>query len=169
MPGLWQARVIDLAGDTARIEVRQAHPDAGAFPDSHAFALRLLHEQAWSFDDSFSYRGDAPLGENVDNKQVYDEAWLAANVHRFIAGVTSEGDAGTIDERAAVRATADRLGLSTDLDELSDDERARFDEAYEAFWQDPTAMPARTYRITVTEPRFLAHLKPGTTWSSAAF
>lgn len=31
----------------------------------------------------------------------------------------------TLDENAALRLVADRLGVSTDLDELSDEDRAR--------------------------------------------
>ena len=47
--------------------------------------------------------------------------------------------------------------------------REPFDDAYHELWQDGSRMPARRYRIQVTDPAFLSHIVPGARWSSAAF
>lgn len=171
MPALWSITVIERERDQVTVEVRQAHPDAGAFPESRAFALRLLHDQAWKLDPHFKYQAISPLGESCDSRQVLDEAWVDANVDRFIDEIVVEDATATtttLDEATATRRIAAQLGLG-DLDELSDDERARFDDAYEELWKDSSRLPARLYRIKVTDPVFLSHLAPGARWSSAAF
>lgn len=169
MAGLWNIEILDKAHGWVTIEVRQAHPDAGAFPESRGFALRLLHDQAWKLDAGFNYQACGPLGEAFNSRQVLDEAWLNANVDRFIAEVVVEdAAAATLDEATATRRVADQLGLA-DVDHLTDDEREPFDDAYHRFWSDPSNLPARRYRIKVTDPAFLSHLVPGARWSSAAF
>jgi hypothetical protein len=169
MAGLWNIEVLDKAGDWVTVEVRQAHPDAGAFPGSRGFALRLLHEQAWKLDSGFHYQAVAPLGQACDSRQVLDEAWVDAHVERFIEEIVAEDTTTTpLDEAAATRLVIDQLGLG-DLDQLTDEERERFDDAYHELWKDGSRMPARRYRIKVTDPAFLSHVVPGARWSSAAF
>jgi len=169
MAALWNVQILDKGPAWLTVEVRQAHPDAGEFPASRAFALRLLHEQAWELDASFHYRATSPLGQACDSKQVLDEDWVSANVDRFIAGITAQDTSTTtLDEAAAERLVADRLGLG-DLGQLTDDEKRRLDDAYNQLWKDPSRLPARRYRFEVTDPAFLAHLAPGARWGSAAF
>ena len=45
MTALWNIAVLDKGPDWMTVEVRQAHPDAGPFPEARSFALRLLHER----------------------------------------------------------------------------------------------------------------------------
>lgn len=168
MPALWKIEVLAKGADWVQVEVRQAHPDAGEFPTSRAFALRLLHEQAWKLDRDFKYKATGPLGEACTDKQVLDEGWLAANAAKLIAEIAPEATATpAIDEATAERQVADQLGVA--LDALSDADRERLDAAYEAFWRDTSKLPARRYRIQVTDPAYLAHLAPGARWNSAAF
>ncbi len=169
MAGLWNIVVLDIDRDSVTVEVRQAHPDAGAFPESRTFALRLLHDQAWKLGAGFKYQACGPLGEACDSRQVLDEAWLNANVDRFITEIAAEDPAAvTLDEATVARRVADQLGLA-DVDRLTGAERERFDDAYHGFWSDPSNLPVRRYRIKVTAPAFLSHLAPGARWSSAAF
>jgi hypothetical protein len=169
MAGLWHIEILEKAGDWVTVEVRQVHPDAGAFPESRAFALRLLHEQAWQLASGFNYQALAPLGLACNAHQVLDEAWLDANVDRFIAEVVAEpATAPPLDEAAATRLVLDQLGLGA-LDRLTDEEREQFDDAYHELWQDWSRLPARRYRIKVTDPVFLSHIVSGARWSSAAF
>jgi hypothetical protein len=169
MSALWNINVLETGKDWAILEVRQAHPDAGPFPESRGFALRLLHEQAWELDSSGAYKATSPLGKACDSKQVLDESWIAANAGRLIAAIATEGPAReALDEDAAVRLVADQLGMGG-IDQLSEAERARFDAAYDKLWKDPAKMPARRYRITVADPAFVSHLAPGATWASAAY
>jgi hypothetical protein len=169
MSALWNVKVLETGKDWVTVEVRQAHPDAGPFPESPGFALRLLHEQAWELDASGAYKATSPLGKASDSKQVHDEGWIAANAGRFVAAIATEGAASeALDEDAAVRLVADQLGMG-DIDGLSEADRAKFDAAYEKLWRDPAKMPARRYRITVADPAFVSHLAPGATWASAAY
>lgn len=169
MAGLWNVEVLEKGRDWVTVELRQAHPDAGEFPESRAFALRLLHEQAWDLDGDFKYRPRSPLGTACNSKQVLDEAWVDANVDRFIDEIVATDKTATVlDEATAERRVADQLGLG-DIGQLTDEERERFDDAYQKLWKDPSKMPGRRYRIKVTDPAFLSHLAPGARWSSAAF
>jgi len=169
MSALWNIEVLDKAGDAVTVQVRQAHPDAGPFPDTLGFALRLLHEQAWELDAGGGYRPTSPLGEACDAKQVLDDKWITGNARRFIAELATEGPATeALDEDTAIRQVADGLGVG-EIDELSDADRERFDHAYEQLWKDPAKLPARRYRITVTDPAFVSHVAKGATWASAAY
>lgn len=169
MVGLWKIEVLAKAHDWVTVEVRQAHPDVGTFPESRAFALRLLHEMAWQLDSAFHYQALSPLGLACDARQVLDEAWLEANVDRFIAEIVADDATATaLDEATAARRVADQLGLGS-LDQLTDDERESFADAYHALWNDPARLPARCYRIKVTDPAFLSHIVSGARWASAAF
>jgi hypothetical protein len=169
MSALWNISVLDKAADAVTVQVRQSHPDAGPFPDSLGFALRLLHEQAWELDASGGYKPTSPLGTACTTKQVLDQAWITANASRFIAKLATEGPVTeALDEDAAIRQVADALGMG-DIDQLSDAERERFDQAYEQLWKDPAKLPARRYRITVTDPAFVSHVAKGARWASAAY
>jgi hypothetical protein len=100
---------------------------------------------------------------------VLDEAWVDANVGGFIDEIVAEdATATTLDEATSTRQVAAQLGLD-DPGRLTDDERARFDDAYDELWKDPSRLPARRYRIRVTDPAFVSHVAPGDRWSSAAF
>jgi hypothetical protein len=169
MAALWNIAVLDRGPDWVTVEVRQAHPDAGPFPEARSFALRLLHERAWELDSSFQYRALGAVGAACDSKQVLDEAWVTANVDRFIAGMTTE-DPGVmaLDEAAAERRVAEQLGLG-DVAQLGDEDRERFDAAYQQFWKTLSALPARRYRIQATDPGYLAQVAAGDRWASAAF
>lgn len=169
MAALWNIAVLDKGPDWVTVEVRQAHPDAGPFPEARSFALRLLHERAWEFDASFQYRALGSLGAECDSRQVLDEAWVAANVDRFIAGIAAQDpEVMAIDEATAERRVADQLGLG-DAAQLGDGDRERFDAAYQKFWKTPSALPARRYRIQVTDPGYVSHVAAGDRWASAAF
>ena len=169
MSALWKVVVLETGKDWVTVEVRQAHPDAGPFPESRGFALRLLHEQAWELDSSGAYKATSALGKAGDSKQVHDEAWIAANAGKLISAIATEGAAAeALDEDAAVRLVADQLGMA-DIDELSEAARAKFDAAYEKLWRDPEKLPAQRYRITVADPALVSHLAVGATWASAAY
>ncbi len=170
MARLWQIHVLERGGDWVDLEVRQAHPDAGAFPDSTAFALRVLHEPAWELDENFQERALGALGAACTSKQVLDDDWVAANVARFIAKVDGQPpSAPALDETEVLRSLAARLGLAADLDQLPQADRDRLDDAYSGFWKDPSNLPTRRYRITVADPALLSHLAVGARWPSAAF
>ena len=170
MSRLWQVRVLDIDNNRARVEVRQAHPDAGRFPTTREFALRLLHEQAWDYDDQFEYRALGALGEACTSKQTLDETWLAGHIDQLIDSVAIEETTGEpLDEDRALAQVVEQLGLPGDPDQLSDLQRQLVDAAYEAFWKDSELLPVARYAIAVPSSQLLSHLSPGQTWPSAAF
>jgi hypothetical protein len=170
MARLWMVHVVELSGDRVELDVRQAHPDAGAFPDSPTFALRVLHEPAWELDANFQERALGALGAACTSKQVLDDDWVTANVGRFIAKVEPQPpSAPALDDDAALRQLAAHLKLPAALDQLSEVDRGRLDDAYGEFWKDASQLPVRRYRITVTDPALLSHLTANARWPSAAF
>jgi hypothetical protein len=129
------------------------------FP-SRTLALQFLCESA--FDEGV-LRGDFPLGRAIEreyprpfpplnlwdyganpdgparSREAY-EAWLKANINRFISCV------GVVDR--------DHF-----------DCQREWGEDGKPLWEIPQA----TYVISVTDPQWLAHLRPGIVWESLAF
>jgi hypothetical protein len=170
MSALWSAIVIDRRERRVTLEVRAIHPDSGAFSDSHTFAFRLIYDPAYRYGPGLVRQATGPLGEAMSLEQVFDDAFLAARVDRFIAR------AAVSDVRnAPLDVEALREGIDRELSArgVRRDDGAAWSDAWQdlwdAFWDDPARLPTATYEIEVTEPRWIAHLAPGVRWESAAY
>lgn len=137
---LWNVRVLEVAGDRARLAVTLAHPDAGRFPRSPQFALRLLFETARGLDGSFDDVARGPLGDALTRAEVHDDDFMRTAAARFVASV-----------------------------DVTDVVHAPFDEAAAHHAFDPANLPSAVYTIRTTDPRWLCHLAPSQTWRSAAY
>jgi hypothetical protein len=168
MAALWNVEVLSLSGAIVELGVRVAHPDAGPFPRSPVFALRVLFEDSQALGDDFEDVPKGPLGE-LSGDDVRDEDWAAAHAGEFIAAleVTTQGPAQVDDGFARQRVT--QILRSAGLHP----EEPRWEEAFDAewrrFWKDPAVLPYAVYRITATDAKCLAHLMVGARWGSAAW
>lgn len=165
---LWQALVLAVDGPRVDIKVTAVHPDSGRFLASPVFALRLLYEHASDVSTDFQFIPKGPLGE-LDIDDVHSEDWAALHAQDHIALVQVEvPGSDALDERAARRRVASDLVKAG----LRPDEK-RWQEAFDAqwrhLWRDIDALPCAHYRIRATDPKWVAHLKVGDCWRSAAW
>lgn len=75
----------------------------------------------------------------ISADQIVDEEWVVAAAPRFVASVE------------IVSGGAETLTLDAALED------------------ETGAQPAAIYRVRVTEPKWLTHVQPGMTWTSAAY
>lgn len=169
MSTVWNVRVLEVAGDRARLALTLAHPDAGRFPRSPQFALRLLFDEARGLDGNFEEVARGPLGDALTRAEVHDEGFMRTGAARFVAAVDVTDVAhAPFDETAAHRAVDDKVraqGIAQGGPEWDE----AWDAAWRAWWKDPANLPSAVYTIRVTDPRWLGHLAPSQTWRSAAY
>ncbi len=166
---LWDVDVIDKGKNWIDLELSLAHPDAGAFPEDPIFALELLTNEAYEFDDDYNRVPTCPLGEEFDFDKSYLPDDLAPHVARYIEDVVLyEARNLPWDEEAAHRQVDEEV-LEMGI-ERGDD---RWDDAWEErwieFWCDVNNLPLAKYRITVTDPKWIDHLAVGDSYSTASF
>jgi hypothetical protein len=90
MSELFKVDVAELSGTHIKLNLETVHPHAGPFGTDDVFALRLLHNQAFDFDEHLNYEATSPLGEAVTYDQQEDTEWARENASRFIASVKVE-------------------------------------------------------------------------------
>lgn len=170
MSALWSATVTARRDRRVTLEVRAIHPDSGEFSDSRAFAFRLIYDPAYRYGPGLVREATGPLGEAVSLDQVFDDAFLTAHVDCFIAHVA------VTDVRNApldVAALHDEIDRELSARGVRRDDGAAWSDAWQdrwdAFWDDPARLPAATYDIEATDPRWIAHLAPDDRWESAAY
>lgn len=170
MSTLWKVEVREVSGRRTALRVGLAHPDAGDFSDSRAFALRLLYDGVWTYRLKVGRIALGPLGDAVDADRITDQSWVEAHADRFIVSVEVGGIEGPpFDEGSArqrVDAAVRRRGLAPREGEAW---KSAWAEEWRAFWQEPSNLPAAPYVIEVTHERWLSHLEPGRRWESSAF
>ncbi|MGW4801020.1 hypothetical protein ACWEPC_52230, partial [Nonomuraea sp. NPDC004297] len=154
---------LDVAERRVRLRVLLTHYQRswgveGLLPDDTGFFFGVLRQAA----DGVAKRSSGPLNEVVDVDDYLDASWVAANAHRFVAGV----------ERPAAR----NLPVSDeDTRRLADFPVDHHDslDGHLHRWDDPWAREDRLvqadYDVWVTDPRWLAPLRRGQGWSTDAF
>ncbi|WP_437727117.1 hypothetical protein [Sorangium sp. So ce861] len=170
MSSLWSAEILAKDGRVVDVRVRQIHPDSGPFVASKVFALRLLYDEAYGYRPGLVREARGPLGQAIALEHTMDAAHMATHVDRFIERVEVQGAGEPPLDLESARAQVDRDLLSRGI--RREEETAwndAWDNAWRAFWRDGERLPTATYRITVSEPRWLAHLAVGQTWESAAY
>jgi hypothetical protein len=167
---LWSAHVVAKDSRRITVEVHAIHPDSGELSGAKRFALRLIYDEAYGYGPGSVREVRGPLGEAVQLEQTFDDAFLDANVDRYIARVTVASVRNAPLDVEALRARIDRE--VTERGVRREDRvawRTAWDARWEAFWSDPAQRPSATYAIEVTDPRWIAHLAVGARWESAAY
>lgn len=170
MSALWTARVLTKDNRRVTVEVHAIHPDSGAFSDAKKFALRLIYDESYGYGPGPVREARGPLGEAIQLEQMFDDAFLDANVGRFIDHVAVDSLRNAPLDVEALRARFDHEVAARGIRR---DDRAAWNAAWEAlwdgFWSDPVQRPSAAYTIDVTDPHWIAHLEVGTAWESAAY
>jgi hypothetical protein len=169
MSALWKAEVLTRQPEVVEVRVHQIHPDSGVFERGKVFALRLIYDEAFGYGPGLTREIRGPLGEAISLEQTFDAAFMAANADRFVRGVEVRDVSGPPLDLDAARAQVDREVASTGIGPGQPGWDAAWEKAWRELWRDAARLPAATYRIEVTEPRWLEHLAPGQAWESAAY
>lgn len=170
MSALWSAEVVAKGDRRVIVDVRAIHPDSGEFSDGKKFAFRLIYDPAYRYGPGLAREACGPLGEAVQVEQIFDDAFLDGNVDRFLERVTVRDVRNAPLDVEALREDIDRelsaRGVRRDAGAAWSE---AWQERWDAFWRDPARLPAATYEIDVTDPRWIAHLELGSQWESAAY
>jgi hypothetical protein len=111
--------------------------------EKRAAAMIILAESA--MEHSFL---ETPLGKHIGELRVLDDtSWYQQHASRYIASFEKLSMV-----RFPVKASVYRLK----------------DDAFRAFWDDEAQLPRAEYTLTVTEPTWIEHLRPGDSWGSTA-
>lgn len=139
---LFRVKVLENAGNTAIFRLQIISGEQPDFYASKSFALMLL------YDPIVSERvTDAPLAEHVTFDDTLDAAWVNAHGDDYIRSTR------LFDVKNHPR--------TVDLSALSAKQQREF-------WKSNRA-PQASLEVVVTDPRWLAHLKAGDQWETAAY
>jgi hypothetical protein len=166
---LWHVEVAKQARDTVRLAVRVADADAGPFETTDAFVLRMLYEPATGLDHKYQPIAFGPLGDAITEDQIYDDDWLAQHGGEFLKSVELTNVVNGDVDRASSQARIEKALVAEGKKRRSKGWDALVLERMKRFWSDPKNLPSAVYVIQATDEKWLAHLKPGQKWNSAAF
>lgn len=169
MSSMWNVKVINKGSKWIDLYVEFAHPDAGDFPENRTFALQLLTQKAYGFDDNYNYIAESPLAEMIPHDQSYQPFDLEARVNEFVEKtVVYEAKNLPWDESAA----HDKMDTLCKTDGLSKDDQNwedRWHDHWRDFWADPNNLPWAKYRVWVTDDKWIEHLSVGQNFDTAAY
>lgn len=169
MSALWNAEIISKQQTTVNMRVRQVHPDSGTFEHGKVFALRLIYDEALGYGPDLVPQSRGPLGEALSFEQTLDAAYMRSHVDQFVQRVEVFDVSGPPLDFDMARAHVDHEVSAMGLGREEPGWEDAWEDAWSQLWSDVTRLPAATYRIEVTDPRWLEHLAPGQTWKSTAY
>ena len=146
MSELFRVEVLRVAENTVTLQLVIIHPDQQRFYTTRSFALQLLWEPthlSYQQAGKTVYQHDpSALGQALTVENIQDRDFVLAQQAEFIAAVAL---------LETINYPADNYPSS------------------EVDWDDVATLPRAVLEITVTEPRWIAHLQAGMTWDSAAY
>lgn len=168
MSEMHSVTILNRGKNWADLLLRQVHPDAGPFCAGEAYALALLLNEAYDFDESYNRRPSSPLGEQFAFDESYDPNKLANRARQFVKSVQVYKAVNLpFDERAS-HAAVDKRVLARGIARASDEWQEAWDDEWREWWLRPDGPPRAWYRIAVTDPRWVQHLEPGKSFDTSA-
>ncbi|GHC44436.1 hypothetical protein [Streptomyces cinnamoneus] len=154
MSDLWRVEVEQVEDGpvpAVTLRVRAVHPDAGGFPETKVFALRLLTGA-------------------VRDRSLSEAAVTSEEAERAVDSVeVSDVRNCPFDEEAARRGVEGAL-RNRGLDPGHEDAWWQaLGEEWAAFWNDPGRTPSARYAMRLADPQWLRGTRPGEGWDSAAY
>lgn len=166
---LFDVTVLNRGNDWVDFLIRVAYLDAGHIPASGCFALQLILEKAYEFDSNYDRVPASPIGELVAYEKSYQPDDVIHFVDEYVKSVRVYQAANTGHDEDYARATVDEmvraLGIKEDTEEWDD----AWDAAWGAWSARPDGRPRAILRVEVTDPRWVAHLEPGTSHGTTSF
>ncbi|REC41412.1 hypothetical protein [Chryseobacterium sp. 5_R23647] len=168
MSTLWKITVMEKKDDYIDLLVKFSHPDAGPFPQDKNFALQLLINEAYGFDENFNRYPNSPLGKAISPDKFQPDD-LDDLVDSYIKDtIIYEAQNLPWDESEA-HEQMDELCHKDGLEDEDDDWDEAWNEHWIEFWKDYNRIPWAIYRITTTDPQWTDHLEKYQEFDSAAY
>lgn len=139
---LFHVKVNDISDTRLVLALRIVTGEQPDFYSGKSFALMLLYDPIIN-----KIVSDAPLGREVSFDETMNAEWLYDHVDDYI--------------QSAVLEEVRNQPVTADLQAMSPKQRRDFFRSSRA--------PSARFEITVTQPEWLAHLRKGMEWDSAAF
>ncbi len=169
MSDLWDVDILNRGQSWVDLKVTLHHPDAGPFPESPGFALQLLLIPAFGWDSSGNRRAPSPLSSEWSEDNYYDAEECSDRAKQFVRSVKIYRAVNVPFIEKQVHEGIDKRVLARGIARDSDDWESEWEREWRAYWSDPGRVPSATYRIEVTDPRFLSHIEPGMRFDSASW
>lgn len=141
---LYGIRVLEKTDTQVKLKVFLVYYDWDYIPSSNDFFLMVLWDEA---DTRFD--GGGALGDKVSVDEICDEAYRLKNADKFIKEIK------TLES------------LNYPIEDLS--QYATFYYERDGKWQDEDKLAQVDFLITVTDPKWIEHLKVGMSWATTAY
>jgi hypothetical protein len=169
MSSMWNVKVLNKGSKWIDLYVEFAHPDAGDFPENNTFALQLLTQAAYGFDDNYNYIAESPLGEAIPHEQSYQPFDLEPRVSEFVEKTVIYEARNLPWDESAAHEKMDELCKAEGLSPEDNNWEDRWHDHWRDFWADPNNLPWAKYRVWVTDDQWIEHLKVGQSFDTAAY
>ncbi len=140
MSAYYQVKVLKKSGVTTRIKVNLLMPEILFIPATDLFALQILRGGSLFWD-----RNDFPLAQQITMEQIENPAWLKKHVQEYIAKVDLIQD----------------IAYEKDPEKMTNDELLEYNNKH-------IDQIFKILEITVTDKKWLDHLKRGLSWEAVA-
>ena len=141
---LYGIRVLAKEASTVTLKVFLVYYDWDHIPESKDFFLSVLWDEA---DTRFG--GGGPLGDAITVPEICDEKFRLEHAGTYVAQVEKLGSANY---------------PITDKKEL-----ATFYYERDGKWENEDKLAQVDFKITVTDPKWIAHLEPGMSWGTTSY
>jgi hypothetical protein len=139
---LFHVQVIEVATRHVTFSLRIISGEQPDFPSGPSFALMLLYDPIVN-----DVTPDAPLSRAITLDDTMNVDWLDEHIDRYVVAVDLQD--------------VKNQPITADLERMSLRERREF-------FQSPRAPSARL-AVTVAQPEWVSHLRPGMRWDTAAY
>ena len=137
----FQVKAISKEAAQVRLIVWLVNSDVDYFPENEAFGLQLLWDAL-----PVKQRSSYPLA-NITEAQISDFAWLQAHATEFVDQFSY--------------AAFKHFPVAKKVESLDE-------KMYQAFWADLAKVPRAEIEMTLTDPKWAAHIAPDMAWQSFA-
>ena len=169
MSSLWNVEIINKGKNWVDFKVRLIHPDAGSFPETKGFALLMLLQMAYEFDENYNYIPKCPLGEQFATDQFYDAEVVSERAGDYIESVQIYRIENAPFDEAEMHRLIDEQVSNQGFNRDDPEWDNTWDECFSQYWDTPGNLPEASYRVAVTKPEWIEQAEPGATFESAAW
>jgi hypothetical protein len=168
MSDLWNVTVTEKKENMVKLLVREAHSDAGSFPNDPVFAMQLLTKTAYRLNDDHQWEPGSSLGHEFDHSESFQPFDLSGKHEKYIKEFKVIS-AKSLRDEDIIDANITKKLQEEGFQEGDDDWDVEYEIAYDEYFDDPENRPRAEYEIHVTDAKWIEHLSPDDNFYSAAW
>lgn len=169
MSSLWKVEIANKGNNWVDFRVRLIHPDAGPFPETKGFALLMLLQMAYKFDENYDYVPKCPLGREFTSDQFYDAEYVTERAEDYVESVQIYRIENSPFDETEMRRIVDEQVSGQGFNHNDPEWDDAWDECCSEYWDDPGNLPEASYRVVVTNPEWIEQAEPGMAFESASW